>query len=302
MNSQRSIKNRLRRDVPLAARSYLRIGGYARWWLEPADGRALAAFLRRRDAVRALFVLGAGSNVLFDDGRIDKVFVSLSRPAFTGIRVRGRCVTAGAGVRLGRLISALTRHDLGGHEFLAGIPGTLGGALAMNAGARTMPGDPATYREIGDIVVSVDVMDAGGRRRTLAAREMEFGYRATSLKGAIVTGATLRLHAARRQEVTRRIGQIIGWRFAHQDWLYPSAGSFFKNPPGDRAGRLIDLCGLKGHAVGGAQVSPRHANFIINTGGARCADVIKLMEIIQEKVYNHFRVHLEPEVVIVRAQ
>jgi UDP-N-acetylmuramate dehydrogenase len=151
-----------------------------------------------------------------------------------------------------------------------------------------------------DVVETVDAVDPSGRCRTLCRKEIDFGYRHTSLRSFIVVGATLKLGPASRSAVTRQIGRILGWRFAHQDWLYPSAGSFFKNPPGEAAGRLIDACRLKGLSVGGAQVSPRHANFIINTGGARFADVIKLVEIIQEKVYNHFRVRLEPEVAIVR--
>ncbi len=301
MSSRTSFKNKIRHNVPLAGRNYFRIGGRARWWFAPAHAGELAAFLRRREEERGLFVLGAGSNVLFDDATIRRLFVCLEAPAFTGIRVRGRQVTVGAGVRIGRLISVLSRFDLGGHEFLAGIPGTIGGALAMNAGARCGPDDPRTHREMRDVVVSVDALDREGRSHTLRRGQIDFGYRRTSLASWIVTGATLKLSPARRSRVTRRIGRILGWRFAHQDWLHPSAGSFFKNPPGAAAGRLIDRCGLKGFSVGGAQVSPRHANFIINTGGARFADVIKLVEIIEKKVYNHFRIRLEPEVILVRA-
>ncbi len=301
MSSRTSFKNKIRHNVPLAGRNYFRIGGKARWWFEPANVRQLAAFLRRREEKRGFFVLGAGSNVLFDDATIHRVFVCLEAPAFTGICVRGRRVTVGAGVRIGRLISVLSKFDLGGHEFLAGIPGTIGGALVMNAGARSGREDPLTYREMRDVVVSVDALDRAGRPHTLRGTEIGFGYRQTTLSPMIVTGATLRLSPARRRRVTRQIGRILGWRFAHQDWLYPSAGSFFKNPPGEAAGRLIDRCGLKGFSVGAAQVSPRHANFIINIGGARFVDVIKLVEIVQERVYNHFRIRLEPEVTIVRA-
>ena len=300
MNSPISFKNRMRHNVPLAERNYFRIGGKARWWFAPAGTGQLAVFLRGRDVRKDLFVLGAGSNVLFDDAVIRRIFISLEAPAFTGIRVRGRHVTVGAGVRIGRLISVLSHFDLGGHEFLAGIPGTVGGGLVMNAGARAGLEDPRTYREMRDVVVSVDALDPAGRWHTLRRGEIFFGYRQTSLASWIVTGAKLRLCPACRRRVTRQIGRILGWRFSHQDWLYPSAGSFFKNPPGDAAGRLIDRCGLKGFSVGAAQVSPRHANFIINTGGARFADVIKLVEIVREKVYNHFHIRLEPEVTIVR--
>ncbi len=301
MSLRTSLRNKVRHNVALAGRNYFRIGGRARWWLEPASVRALGAFLRERDKSVDLFVLGAGSNVLFDDATIRKVFVCLQAPAFAKICVRGRRVTVGAGVRIGRLISVLSKFDLGGHEFLAGIPGTIGGALVMNAGARRCQDDPRTYREMRDVVVSVDTLDRSGRFCTLRREEIDFGYRQTSLAPMIVTGATLALRPARRRRVTREIGRILGWRFVHQDWLFPSAGSFFKNPPGDAAARLIDGCGLKGLAVGAAQVSPRHANFIINTGHARFTDVTKLVEIIQERVYNHFRVRLEPEVMIVRA-
>jgi UDP-N-acetylmuramate dehydrogenase len=206
-------------------------------------------------------------------------------------------VVVGAGARIGRLISVLSRRPLAGYEFLAGIPGTVGGALAMNAGARLDFKEASSYREMKDIVDWVEVLDDRGKARRFLRDEIEFGYRRSSLKGCVIVRAQLRLERAVRSAVEARLRKLLAQRLARQDWRYPSAGSFFKNPsPAQPAGKLIDRCGLKGLRVGGAQVSDRHANFIVNVGRATSADVLKLMEIVRKRVYNRFQINLQPEV------
>ena len=284
----------------LAERTTLRIGGLAAAWAQPRSLAGLAGILRALCGIEEVFVIGAGSNLLFAGKRQDKFFICLNAPVFSKVIVRGTMVTVGSGVRLGRMISTLMSRDLGGYEFLAGIPGTIGGALVMNAGTRSCWDNPASYAEMKDIVVSVDAMDKEGHRLTLKKKDISFSYRYSSLKPFVILGATLKLKRMDRKAVCARMKSAIAHRLRVQDWAHPSAGSFFKNPANaEPAAFLIDQCGLKGFRVGRAQVSEKHANFIINTGGARAEDVLKLMEIIRKKVYNRFRVKLEPEVEIV---
>jgi UDP-N-acetylmuramate dehydrogenase len=301
MNLPDSIKKyKYLRDVPLAQRTTLRIGGEAAVWFEPRSFVELAKILKAVGGREEIFLIGAGSNLLFGDGRHEKIFIHLGAPAFAKVKVRGTAVRVGAGLRLGRLISTLMFRDLGGYEFLAGIPGTIGGALVMNAGARSCWEDPSSYAEMKDIIASVDVMDRNGRCMTLKKNDIAFSYRYSSLKRYVLLGAVLKLNPADRKAVTARIKSAMAHRLRAQDWVHPSAGCFFKNPKhAEPASFLIDRCGLKGFRIGGAQVSEKHANFIINAAGARAKDVLKLVEIIREKVYNRFRVKLEPEVQIV---
>lgn len=300
MNLPVFIKNRVSKGVLLAGRTTLGIGGAAAAWIEPRNSAELSGILKALGPDRPFLVVGAGSNLLFGDGCQEKVFIHLKAPEFNKVIVQSKTVKAGAGVRIGRLISFLMARDLGGYEFLAGIPGTIGGALAMNAGARSRWNDPSSYREMKDIALSVDVMDRMGRRLTLQRKEIVFSYRCSSLKSYVILGAELGLKRADRKAVGSVIKAAILKRAQVQDWSHPSAGSFFKNPEGGvPAAILIDCCGLKGFKVGGARVSLKHANFIINNGRASCSDVLKLMEIIRKKVYNRFRIKLEPEVEIV---
>jgi UDP-N-acetylmuramate dehydrogenase len=285
---------------PLGPHTTFRIGGEARYWYEPQNERELVRFLEKGPAPCPLFVIGAGSNLLVKEGLINRIFLHLSRPSFTKIKIQGDRVHVGAGAKIGRLVSCLHSQDLGGYEFLAGIPGTIGGALAMNAGARNDFDQIASWREMKDILVCARVCDRSGRVRRLPLDAIKFSYRHARLEDAIILSAELRLVRADKKSVQARIRHNLTQRLAVQDWFHPSAGSFFKNPGGKRsAGALIDLCGLKGFKVGGAQVSPRHANFIINARGASSSDVIKLMEIIRNKVYNRFKIKLIPEVEIV---
>ncbi len=291
MSLRKVFKNRLKEREPLKEHTTFKIGGQAQYWYEPRDRKELAGFLKSKAFTLPVFVIGAGSNLLVREGLIKKVFIHLNAPDFTKIEVRKDKVFVGAGLKIGRLISVLSSKNIGGYEFLAGIPGTVGGALAMNAGSSG---------EIKDIVIEIEVLDKSGRRSILKRRDIDFSYRNSSLRQYIIVSAVLKLSIMDKAGVQERIKNILKKRIVAQDWQYPSAGSFFKNPdPKHPAGLLIDQCRLKGLNVGAAQVSEKHANFIINVKDAKSSDVIKLMEIIKERVYNQFKIKLSPEVEVV---
>lgn len=291
---------RIKTCVPLAFHTSFRIGGEAQYWYEPKDRCELGRFLKESDVVFPLFVIGAGSNLLFREGLIKKIFIHLKGAEFNEVKIKGLHVKIGAGAKMSRLISALRSKDIGGYEFLAGIPGTIGGGLVMNAGSRLDFDSVSSYREMKDVVEEIEVLDRRGNLLKLKQKDLRFSYRNSNLKPYIILSARLKLYQADRKKVQARIKENISRRFHCQDLRYPSAGSFFKNPvEGEPAGRLIDLCRLKGAGVGGARVSEKHANFIINVNHASSADVLKLMEIVRNKVYRRFKVELSPEVQIV---
>ncbi len=299
MNSPKFLKNNIRYNISLKSRTSFAIGGRARYWYEPRGIAELVKFLKTPCFSSPLFVIGCGSNILVREGVIDRVFIRLNAAAFNKARVCGPKVYVGAGIKISRLISALRREDINGYEFLAGIPGTVGGAIVMNAGIRRGIVDLACF-QMQDIVRSVEVLDKNGRRRILDISDLVFSYRGSNLKPFIVIGAVLEFVRGDRKGAHKRMLSLMEHRRKSQDWHYPSAGSFFKNPAsGGSAGQLIDICHLKGFKVGGAQVSDKHANFIINTGGATSDDVIKIMEKIRQRVYNRFKIELMPEVEIV---
>jgi len=280
----------LRRDDSLARHTYLRLGGPAAYFGEPTDLEAL-----RRIAAWAataglpLRVLGGGSNTLIAEAGVTAVVLSL-RAACGNVAFEGARVTAGSGVMLPALARAAAAHDLGGLEFAIGIPGTVGGALQSNAGI----GDG---RDIGGLVEAVDILE-GGAVRSLGRDQLEFGYRTTSLRGsgAIVLAATLRLEARPRAECEAQMTRLLDARQASQPTAERNAGSIFRNPDGDHAGRLIEGAGCKGLAVGGASVSELHANFIVHDGTATAADVAALMLAVRTRVAEDSGVTLTPEV------
>jgi UDP-N-acetylmuramate dehydrogenase len=216
----------------------------------------------------------------------------LNQPVFKSISYRGNAIEAGSGLMLGQLILAAKNRGLSGLEFLAGIPGTLGGALVMNAGA--------WGRSISEIVEKVRVMDYNGTIKILERKEIKFAYRRSSLARYIILSARLKLAKKSKKEIAESIKQFLQCRRNTQDVSSPNAGCVFKNPAGKSAGKLIDLCGLKGKRIGGACVSQRHANFILNKGNAGSGDVLKLMSLIRKRVKAQFKVNLEPEIKIWR--
>ena len=280
----------LEREAPLARHTYLRIGGPAAYFGVPDD---LPQFERIATWARArslrLRVIGGGSNVLVADAGVRDVVVSLRRAcgvtAFTDAHV-----TAGAAVMLPALARAAAERDLGGLEFAIGIPGSIGGALQTNAGT----GDG---RCIGDLVRSVEVY-RNGARVTLPAGAITFGYRETSLRGAgdLVLHATLALTPRPRAGVEAEMRRLLEARQRTQPTAEPNAGSIFRNPSGDSAGRLIDSVGGKGLAAGHARVSTLHANFIVHDGQGTAGDVAALMAEVQRRVLEASAVRLHPEI------
>jgi len=293
MNWQKSLKGKVRSGVPLKKYTTFKIGGKAELFIEPDNTADLESVVRLLKKNRLpFFVIGSGSNILVSDKGVKAAVVHLSSPAFRKITFKGNIIEAGSGINLKELISKAIGGNLSGIEFLSGIPGTLGGALAMNAGA--------AGKKIGDLVLSARVMDYSGNIRVLSQKKLKFGYRRSSLQKYIILGASLKLSKSCRSEIRQEIIRLLNYRRGTQDYVHPSAGCIFKNPAGDSAGRLIDLCGLKAKISGGAQISKIHANFIINKSGATCADVLKLMRLIQAKVKKRFHINLEPEIKIWR--
>lgn len=288
-----SVATTLYREAPLAGKTTLGVGGAARLYAEPAHDTDLVNLVRAAHAIGLrLLPLGRGSNLLVPDEGVDALVVSL-RAAFWesfAPQTDGR-VRVGAGLRLKNLCGLAAKAGLAGFEFLEGIPGNIGGALRMNAGA--MGG------WMFDVVESVELVTLTGERRSLAKTEMHVDYRhCAELEQAIALSAVLRPAAsAPGDEVNRQIDAYRDKRKKSQP-REPSAGCIFKNPPGDSAGRLIDAAGLKGAREGDAEVSPVHANFIVNHDHARAADVIALVRRVRARVEQASGVRLEPEVLL----
>jgi UDP-N-acetylmuramate dehydrogenase len=240
-------------------------------------------------------VVGKGSNLLVRDGGLEGAVLvlqgELARVKQKGDPAEG-CVAAGAGAPLSDLLAHCKQQGWSGLEFLAGIPGTVGGAVVMNAGA--------FGGEIGDCVEEVQVLVPGKGLGKTSRDELEFAYRSLALeRGCIVVQAHFRLQKSSSGIVAQRIAGILRRRRETQPMAYPSAGSVFKNPPGDYAGRLIESAGLKGEAIGNAKVSEDHANYIVNLGNATARDVVALMNLIQRRVRENTGIDLEPEIKVV---
>ncbi len=279
-------------DEPLARHTSWRVGGIARRFYRPADGADLARFLQQLPADEPLLWLGMGSNLLVRDGGFNGTVVA-TRGCLTGVAVMEEdLLRAEAGATSAQVARFAARAGLCGVEFLAGIPGTLGGALAMNAGA--------FGGEIWPLVEQVEMIDRAGQVRVRRPEDFDVGYRkATGVEGEWFLAAWLRLEQGDALEGQARIRQLLEKRAATQPIGLPSCGSVFRNPPGDHAARLIESAGLKGSAIGGACVSEKHANFIINTGTATAADIEQLIEKVQQQVAARHGVELRTEVCIV---
>lgn len=279
-----------RADVPLADFTWYRLGGPARWLIEPRDEPELAAVLdRARAAGVAWRVLGRGANVLVRDEGFDGAVIRLRGAHFEELNLEDGTVYAAAGAELPTLIRAAMHRGLVGLEALAGVPGTVGGVIRMNAGGK--------YGQVCDFVRSVSVLERDGALCERNAEQVGFTYRHTRLDGAVVLGATLRLNAGDADAARRRYREIWNEKHATQPAVARrSAGCIFKNPPGGSAGKLLDEAGLKGQRVGGAEISPRHANFIVAHEGARARDVLGLIALARDRVWNASGVALELEI------
>ncbi|MGI5840593.1 MAG: UDP-N-acetylmuramate dehydrogenase [bacterium] len=284
---------RVRLNEPLAPYTTFRIGGPADALVLPENGNELQTVLRYcADVGLSLFLLGRGSNLLIRDKGIRGVVVKLAGE-FNRITVSGTAILAGAGAQLAETARVAQQHGLGGMEFAHGIPGSIGGATVMNAGAYN--------GEMKDIVTSVRVVDRQGVSQEMDRDAMAFGYRHSVLQGSdlIAIEVRLRLQPADLAAVRAKMDNLAARRRAKQPLDLPSAGSTFRRPPGYYAGTLIEQTGLKGVRIGDAQVSELHAGFIVNLGRATADDVMALIKIVQEKVREKFGVELETELKVV---
>ncbi|MGE3961207.1 MAG: UDP-N-acetylmuramate dehydrogenase [Dehalococcoidia bacterium] len=280
------------RDEPLSRHTYLRLGGPAAYFGTPETLQDLDRMVQWAHDVRLpVRVAGGGSNVLVADAGVEALVISLRRCCRSVVFVSGEFeVEAGAGVMLPSLARQAAERGMGGLEFAIGIPGSIGGALQTNAGI----GDG---RCMGDRVISVEVL-RNGLRRVLDRREISFEYRTTSLRGSgdIVLAARLTLQPNAPDVIEAEMRRLLEARQATQPTAQPNAGSVFRNPPGDHAGRLVEAAGCKGLRIGGAEVSTLHANFIVQDGTATTKDVTDLMAEVQRRVREQFGVSLVPEI------
>ena len=283
-----AVRGSLRANVPLSRFMWFRVGGPAEFLFEPADREDLSRFLAALPADMPVTAIGVGSNLLVRDGGIPGVVVRLGR-SLSAVRPDGMRMRAGAGAMDVTVARAARDEGIAGLEFLSGIPGTIGGALRMNAGAYG--------REIGGVLVSAEALDRTGRAHRLGPAELGFGYRECALPEEwIFTGAVLRGEPGTCEGIAARMSEIAAARSQDQPIRERTGGSTFKNPPGTNAWTLIDRAGCRGLTRGGAQVSPLHCNFLINTGGATAADLEGLGEEVRGRVEAATGIRLEWEI------
>lgn len=278
----------LQEHVKLSEHTSFHIGGEADYWVEVNSISGLSALLQEcRKMQFPYFVLGRGSNVLAADAGYRGVILHIVLPE---IVQQGNALVCGAGVMLAAAAKKAETLGLSGMEGLSGIPGSVGGALYMNAGAYGY--------EMSQIVTSCDYMDENGEVNTLPSEELALSYRHSRFSDnpGVILSVTMSLHPDDRADITARMQDFLKRRSEKQPLDLPSAGSTFKRPEGSYASKLIDECGLKGYTVGGAQVSEKHAGFVVNCGGAVCADVLRLCGDVQRIVEERtgFRLELEP--------
>jgi UDP-N-acetylmuramate dehydrogenase len=278
-----------RQQEPLARHTWFHLGGPAEYFVQPDTAEELAAVVRRcYEAQTPVRLLGGGSNVLVRDEGVSGAVIHLAAPAFSEINVDDQVVSGGAGAKLGHVISTAVRHGLAGLETLVGIPGTLGGALRGNAGSRS--GD------IGQWTCRATVMNRAGEIQERDREELVFAYRQSSLDELVILAAQMRLERDDPEDLTKRMQKQWIIKKAAQPLSHQSAGCVFKNPRGMSAGMLIDQCGLKGAVVGQAEVSDRHANFIVAAPGATSSDVLGLIDVVKERVSERLGIELELEI------
>ncbi len=278
-------------NEPLANHTTFKIGGRAALFAEPENpGEVKELVGRAREKNQPFFILGAGSNLLVRDEGFDGIVISTRR--FNRISRDGKFILAESGVLVSRILGFGVKYSLAGLEFLTGIPGSLGGVLLMNSGVKGQP--------VSGVVAGIKVLDENLKETELTAAEASFSYRSSGLsRFPFIISARLETKPVERNdEIKRNIKAYVSGRVKNQPGGYPSAGSIFKNPAGESAGRLIELADCKGWRLGGAVVSDKHANFILNAKQATASDVLGLIAKVQEAVYAKFNVKLELEIKI----
>ncbi len=290
---RRTFRGRISLNEPLARYTTFRIGGPADIYLEPVDKDDTLALIEYLGAGNIPYVLmGNGSNILIADQGVNGAVVNLEH-GFSYARLEpDGSIVAGAGIRLAKFVDFCIRNGCGGAEMLAGIPGTLGGAIIMNAGAYG--------GEIADHMLWVEVI-RGNRLVRVARDQGGFAYRTSALVGDVILEGAFRFPEGVPEEMMKVRRETMTKRNTSQPVQWPNAGSIFKNPPGDYAARLIQECGLKGTKCGGAEISELHANFIINRGDATANDVMSLIEVARRSVREKFNIELELEIKLIGA-
>lgn len=283
-------EERVRTDEPMKSHTTFRVGGPADFFVTPETSEEVRAVIDMcRSEEIDCHIIGNGSNLLVSDRGVRGVVVQIAK-AMNKIESNGEQIRAQAGALLSEVAAHALKDGLAGFEFAAGIPGTLGGACVMNAGAYG--------GEMKDVLYEVTVLTPQGEFLVLKEDELELGYRASVIarKGYIVLEAVIRLKKGDEEEIRRQMEDLRDRRISKQPLEYPSAGSTFKRPEGYFAGKLIQDAGLRGYTFGGAQVSEKHCGFVINRGDATAAEVAELMRRVADKVEEQFKVRLEPEV------
>jgi len=294
---EQGLRGELRCNEPMSRHVSWRAGGKVRRSYAPADLEDMALFLRGLPADEPVYPVGLGSNLLVRDGGLDGTVI-FTHWALRGTRVSdaagGGEIWAQSGVAAPKVARLAAMNNLAGAEFLSGIPGTMGGALAMNAGCYG--------GETWNLVAQVETIDRRGVLYRRAPQDYRIAYRSVERHGQAeewFVAATLRLQRGDGEQSRTRIKALLSQRISSQPLSMPNAGSVFRNPPGDHAARLIEACGLKGKVIGGAVISAKHANFIVNAGGASAADIEGLMDLAQQTVQQRFGVALEREVRVI---
>jgi len=277
----------LRIDEPMSRHTTMAVGGPARWFFRPTDRAMLLQAVRDCPADLTLLPLGRGSNMLVPDGGLDAMVLDLSE--LNSISFDGCHVHAGAGARMSRFARLCAEHGLTGCEFLATVPGDIGGGVAMNAGAFA--------QQLSDTLVKAELLLRSGEVIEMDSNALQMTYRHSALpEQSIVLSSWFYLNTDHPDQIRERMRTMRSRRSATQPLAQPNCGSVFKNPQGDHAARLIEAAGLKGFSIGGATISDRHANFIVNAGDASSADIVALIERVQREIKAQFDIELEPEV------
>lgn len=291
MNWYEEFGEQVRLNVPLAPLTWFGLGGPAKYFVMPRDQEQLQAIVARiRENEVPIYVLGSGANLLVNDAGVEGAVICLNTPAFKKFSIDKTTVTAGAGKDVQKLVLECTHAGLSGLECLAGIPGSVGGEIKMNAGG--------AFGDIGSAVETVTVMDTNGTIFIRNKDDLVFEYRKSNISAKFILGSTFALAEDDPQRVMTKVKEIWMYKKNSQPLANKSAGCIFKNPRGLSAGALIDQTGLKGQTLGGAEVSMKHANFITAKTGSKASDVLGLIDLVKTKVLDKFDVKLETEVAI----
>jgi len=291
MNIFSGLEKIVEKDYPLGKSTWFGLGGNADYLVKPQNTNQMADVIRRcGENNLPLRVLGFGSNLLVQDKGVKGAVLKLSGSDFAGVKFNGDILTAGAGAELSSLVLDCVKKGLAGLETLAGIPGSIGGAVKMNAGGH--------FGDFGAAVESVTLMDGDGKIFEKAKPELSFDYRSSNINTKFILDAKIRLYESDPQQLLKILKEVWIYKKNTQPLNTRSAGCVFKNPRGMSAGAMIDRAGLKGTKIGGAVVSEKHANFIIAEDGCKSSDVIALIEKIRKKIKEKFDVQLELEIEI----